>query len=268
MTSATTALTYNGYVTQIATMAVVATRISSTGVVIGVDDPFNDIIPQMLNYAELRIQRDLDLLPSLVSLTQSPTTSALYRLTANTNGYSIPADDFVTIQTISVISGTRTLPLVPTTKEYLQNVYNDSSFTDTPAYFAMVGGDSANGGLTSNNILFGPYTDLPYYLQITGTLRLPTLYPAVGSNGYPTVGTGTTFISTYLPDLLIMASMIYLSAYQRNFGDTGNDPAMPGTYENQYQNLLKGASIEEARKKFNSAGWTSLSPAPVAALPR
>jgi hypothetical protein len=48
----------------------------------------------------------------------------------------------------------------------------------------------------------------------------------------------------------------------------GNDPSMPGTYETQYQNLLKGALIEEARKKFNSAGWSALSPAPVAAMPR
>ena len=267
MTSATTALTYNGYVTQIATMAVVSTTTSSN-VVIGVDDSFNTIIPQMLNYAELRIQRDLDLLPSLVSLTVSPTSGSIYTVQSGANTISIPTSDFITIQTISVINGTSTSPLLPTTKEYLQNVYNDTSYTSTPSYFAMVGGDSATWGLTSNNVLLGPYADSIYALQITGTVRLPTLYPAVGTNGYPTIGTGTTFISTYLPDLLIMASMIYLSAYQRNFGDTSNDPAMPGTYENQYQTLLKGSSTEEARKKFNSSGWSPLSPAPAAALPR
>ena len=54
----TTPLTYNGYVTQIGTMAVVNTTTNS-GVVVGVDAAFNNIIPQMLNYAELRIQRDL-----------------------------------------------------------------------------------------------------------------------------------------------------------------------------------------------------------------
>ena len=132
----------------------------------------------------------------------------------------------------------------------------------------MVGGDLASGGLNYNNIQFGPYASATFGLSVTGTVRLASLYPSVGSDGYPTVGTGTTFISTYLPDLLIMASMIYLSAYQRNFGGAGNDPQMPGTYETQYQTLLKGAMVEEARKKFNSAGWTPLSPAVVASPSR
>ena len=68
MPANTIPLTYNLYVTQIATMAVVETQVV-TGVVTGVDQAFNDIIPQMLNYAELRIQRDLDLLPALTTRT-------------------------------------------------------------------------------------------------------------------------------------------------------------------------------------------------------
>ena len=73
----TTPLTYNGYVTQIATLAVVNTT-TSGGVVVGVDAAFNSIIPQMLNYAELRIQRDLDLLPLVTSNTS-------YSLTTGSN---------------------------------------------------------------------------------------------------------------------------------------------------------------------------------------
>jgi hypothetical protein len=74
----------------------------------------------------------------------------------------------------------------------------------------------------------------------------------------------TTFISLYLPDVFIMASMIYISAYQRNFGRMSDDPQMAQSYEAQYQTLLKGAVVEEARKKFESSGWTSQSPSPVA----
>lgn len=268
----TTPLTYNGYVAQIATMAVVnygtITNASSNSIVVGTDtsptspsSPFNTIIPQMLNYAELRIQRDLDLLPSLVQNTS-------YSLTAGSNLLQLQTADFVTVQTISVVSGTATNPLIPTTKEFLQNVYNDSSYQSTPLYFAMSGGDISTGGNTYNNVLVGPYPNASYPLSITGTVRLKTLYPTVGSDGYPSIGTGTTFISTYLPDMLLMASMIYISAYQRDFGSIGNDPQMPGTYEAQYEMLLKGASTEEARKKFSSAGWTSMSPAPTASLPR
>jgi hypothetical protein len=264
MTSATTPLTYNGYVSQIATMAVLNTE-TVGGVVVGVDEPFNAIIPQMLNYAELRIQRDLDLLPSLVTVTSSPTTGDTYTIAEGATNLSVPTSDFVTIQTIAVVIDGVVNPLLPTTKEYLQNVFGDPSYTGVPFYFAMLGGDVGTGGLTTNLIRLAPRSNGTYNLGITGTVRLATLYQFANSAN---ASTGATFISTYLPDLLIMASMIYLSAYQRNFGDMGNDPAMPGTYENQYQTLLKGASIEEARKKFNSAGWTSLSPAPVAAIPR
>lgn len=254
MTAATTPLTYNGYVTQIATMAVVQTTTSS-GVVVGVDQSFNDLIPQMLNYAELRIQRDVDLLPSQ--------TSNTYSLASGSNLLQIPVDDFVSIQTIAMTSGTSKIPVLPTTKEYLQNVYNDSSYTGQPAYFAMYGGDLGTYGTAYNNILFGPYANALYTVTVTGTIRLPSLYK------YATTGdasTQTTFISTWLPDLLVQASMIYISQFQRNFGPAANDPQMGPTYELQYQNLLKGAIVEEARKKFQASAWSSMSP-PVAASP-
>jgi hypothetical protein len=84
-----------------------------------------------------------------------------------------------------------------------------------------------------------------------------------------TIGTAasagsTTFISLNLPDIMIMASMIYISAYQRNFGRANDDPQMAITYESQYQALLKSAMVEESRKKFEAAGWSSQSPSPVA----
>jgi hypothetical protein len=70
----------------------------------------------------------------------------------------------------------------------------------------------------------------------------------------------------YLPDLFIMASMIYVSGYQRNFGRANDEPQMAVTYESQYKGLLQSAIVEEARKKFQSSAWTSMSPA-VAASP-
>jgi hypothetical protein len=252
-TPATTPLTYNGYVSQIATMAVVNTTTSS-GVVVGVDPAFNAIIPQMLNYAELRIQRDLDLLPS-------QTTNTSYNLTSGSNTLSISVNDFVTLQTVSLVSGTAQIPLLPVTKEYLQNVWNDSSYLSQPQYFAVYGGDLATAGNTSQNIIVGPYPNSAYSLVITGTIRMPTLYQYATPSQ---AGTSTTFISTYLPDMLIMASMVYISAYQRNFGRMSDDPAMAQSYEGQYQVLLRGATGEEYRKKFEASAWTSYSTSPPA----
>jgi len=64
--------------------------------------------------------------------------------------------------------------------------------------------------------------------------------------------------------VFIMASMIYISAYQRNFGRANDDPQMAITYESQYQALLKSAMMEENRKKFEAAAWSSQSPSTAA----
>ena len=251
----TTPLTYNAYVTQIGTMAIVNTMTSS-GVVVGVDAAFNNMIPQMLNYAELRIQRDLDLLQSVNAKT--------YTLSYGVNQLQISVNDFVTLQTIEITGNDGlSYPLTPVSKELIQNVYGISSTVAPPIYFAMYGGDGASGGNVYTNIIFGPYPDNNYSVLITGTSRLPTLYQYANATQ---ANTNTTFISTYLPDLLIMASMIYISAYQRNFGRQSDDPAMAQSYESQYQMLLKSAGVEEFRKKFAASAWTSLSP-PVAATP-
>jgi hypothetical protein len=95
---------------------------------------------------------------------------------------------------------------------------------------------------------------LSSYLSNTGAA-----YPNFAST------TTTTFISLYLPELMILASMIYIAAYQRNFSSAqGNDPQMPITYETQYQTLLKSAFSEEERKKFQAAAWSSQGPATIA----
>lgn len=249
----TTPLTYNGYVTQIATLAVVNTT-TTNSIVVGVDPAFNAIIPQMLNYAELRIQRDLDLLPSQI-------TNTTYTLSVGTNVLSVSVNDFVTLQTVSIVSGTETSPLLPVTKQFLQNVYNDSSSLATPMYFAIYGGDASTFGNTYQNIIVGPYPDQSYPLLLTGTARMPTLYQyATTANA----NTSTTFISTNLPDLLLMASMIYISGFQRNFGRQSDDPAMSQSYESQYKALLAGAQPEEYRKKFEASAWSSNSQSPVA----
>lgn len=230
-------MNFTDYQTQIATMAVVPVT----------DSNFQIILPQMLNYAELRIQRDLDFLSTVVS-------NSNYSLTAGNQYLNIADGDFVTLQSISLSSTTPHVPLLPTTKEFLQFVYPTGTTLAQPIYFAMQGGDLATVGNTSIVVRVGPAPDQTYTLIITGTMRQPTLYQ-------PSTPTNTTFISNYLPDLLIMASMIYISAYQRNFGRINDDPAMAQTYESQYQALLKSAIVEEARKKFQSGAWSSMSPA-------
>lgn len=231
-------MNYSEYVQQIATMAVIP-----------VTDPnFTIILPSMIQYAELRMQRDLDFLSTQIS-------NSSYSFTTGNNILTIPQSAFVTTQTMEVINGSGlSSPLLPVTKEFIQNTYGSGSTTGLPLYYAEYGGDAATTGYTSQLMLVGPTPDSSYAVRLTGTVRSA---PLSASNT-------NTYISTNLPDMMIMASMIYISAYQRNFGKINDDPQMAQTYEGQYQVLLRSALVEENRKKYESAAWSSYSPAPAA----
>jgi hypothetical protein len=237
----TTGLTYTTYITQIATMAVVEQT----------NPAFVTILPQMLTYAENRIYRDLDFMFTSTSVQG-------YQFAVGDRNLTIPynladgSGNFVVSEQINVITplgtsdpdlGTRT-PLLATTKEFLDAVYGSSSYRGVPKYFVP---------FNDNLFLVGPFPDAAYYVEVVGTYRPNSLSATSTWNGV----TGTTFISTYLPETLIMASMVYISAYQRNFGRANDDPQMAITYESQYQALIKSAMSEESRKKFESAAWSS-----------
>ena len=250
-------LTYNGYVTQLADLAVL--QVSTVGgVVTPVDADLATLVPQAINYAELRIQRDLD-------LEQSVTNNSSLSLTSGNNLLTMDVNSFITVQSVSYVSGTQTLRILPTSRSFINEVYPDSAVTGPPLYFAPYGGDSSTTGATSQLFLFGPTPDQNYNLSINGTVRMISLN---SFNTNPNAGTMYTFISAYLPDLLLMASMIYLSGFQRNFGRQADDPAMAVSYEQQYGALLKGAMVEENRRKLWASAWTALSTPPAATANR
>lgn len=248
------ALTYTTYQQQLAILS--GYTVGADGTTITYDPNFTFILPQIITYAELRIQRDLDFLSA-----QAVDSSLTF--TAGNNSLSIPMASFITLQTLEVLDGTgNSYPVLPVSREYIQNVYGGNSTQGVPAYFAVNGSNSTIAGVnpTSRNILVGPTPDnaSTYTARIYGTVRFA-----------PLSNTNTaTFISTYLPDLFLMASMIYVSGFQRNFGRQSDDPQMAQSYENQYKTLLAGAQVEEARKKFQAPAWAPYSPPVVASASR
>lgn len=236
----TTGLNYASYVTQMATLIVVAED----------DVNFQKILPQMITYAENRMCRDLDFLSTTGSINN-------LQLTVGSRKLTIPEGTFVVTENFNIITPAGTtdpdqgtiVPCLPVTKEFLDAVYGSAAVVGVPVYYAP---------LDDNVFLFGPFPDAAYNVQIIGTVRPESL----------SVSNPETFISLYLPDVMIMASMIYAAMYQRNFGKVSDDPAMAMTYEQQYQALLKSALIEEVRKKYESSGWTSQSPSPTASPSR
>lgn len=239
-----TGLTYSSYKTQIATLAVVDEN----------DSNFEIILPQAITYAELRICRDLDLM-----VTSQALTGTSYVLSVGNRQLSFPMEveggTIVVSEQINLLlpvgntdpDFSERVALTPTTKEFLDAVYGSSLPQNRaqPQYYAP---------FNENLYLVGPVPDQAYGVEVVCTIR-PTSLSA---------GNPETFISTYLPDLFIMASMIYVSGYQRNFGRQADDPQMAVSYEQQYQTLLRSASVEEARKKYEGPGWSSQSPAPTA----
>lgn len=259
MTISTNPLSYNQYIQNVGVMAVATTSLNA-GVYQFDDAPLQTIVPQMLNYAELRIQRDLDML--------SGQTSNTYTLTQGVNVFPLPVDDFLTVQTLEIVqmSGgvvVNSCPLIPVSKEFIQNCYGGLFSADTPKYFALYGDNFGDEQDSFTNILLGPVPNYAYTLRVTGTACAPSLYKNASAG---TADTTYTYISAYYPDLLIMASMIYISAFQRNFSATSDDQAMPMSYEKQYQALRLGAMPLENRRKQMGSGWSSYS-TPIAATP-
>lgn len=231
-----TGYNYGTYTTQLATLAVVDVA----------DVNFQQNLPSAIDSAELRIMQDLDLLSTV-----SPLTG--FTLTPNLRTITFPITSFITLQGINLITptsaatpdgGTRN-SCFPTSKEELDFTYPSVSGAGLPNRFAMI---------NQNQVIFGPWPDLAYPIELLATIR-PASLSATNAN---------TFIATYLPDLFMAASMIYIAGYQRDFGRQSDDPQMSVSWQSFYD-ARKGASmIEENRKKFWSNGWTSRMPAPTA----
>ena len=252
-------LSFNAWVQTIGSMAVAQTQ-ETSGVYGFVDAPLQQILPQILSYAEGRIQRDLDMLSSQ--------TSNTYTLTAGQAVFPLPVGDFLTVQTLEIVqlsSGTvvNSSPLVPVSKEFIQNCYGGMAQAGTPRYAAMYGDNFGDEEDSFTNILLGPPTNYGYSMRVTGTQCAPSLYT---NNTSGPADSAYTYISAYYPDLLVMASMIFVSAYQRNFSATSDSPDMGQSYEKQYQALRLGAIALENRRKQQGSGWSSYS-TPTAATP-
>lgn len=229
---------YTTYVTQLETMIAMD----------GTDVDFPTIIPAMINYAEMRIYRELDLISTIFRDTS-------VTLTPSNQNATLP-NTFVVVQGINVLTpaggspatSART-PLLPVSKEVVYAMWGDPSITGQPTSYAMV---------DQWNVLFAPSPNLAYTIEAYGTQR-PAPLSATNT---------TTFLTTYLYDLFLAASMVFASGYMRNFSSSGSDPNMPINWEQQYGKLFASANVEELRKKSWSDAWTAFSPTPLAQPPR
>lgn len=238
------AIDYDTYVSQLANLVVV-----STG-----DSNFNTQLPGIIDYAEQRIYRELDLINTRIT-----DTSSLGACTANQRltPLSTASGQFLVVEEVNVITpstgtaatGTRN-PATNTSRSFIDVCYpSNSDATGLPQYWSMA---------NSSTIILAPAPDAAYTLEVVGTQR-PTPLSSANSS---------TILTQMLPDLFIAASMVYASGYLKNFGSMVDDPKMAVSWESVYQTQKGSALVEEVRKKYQGDAWTSKQPSPVASPPR
>lgn len=197
---------------------------------------FQLMVPNAIDYAELRLYRDLDLLATVVR--QNGTC------TAGNRTFNLPSTNgtFVVVKFMNVITsgsgdtGARS-PLVPAASEMMDFLWPSSTGSTVPQYFAMI---------NDTTTIFAPWPDQAYSIEVGGTIR-PN---ALSSTNV------TTILTQYFPDLFLTAMMIWGTGYQQNFGAKADNPEMAGSWETTYKNLLTSAATEEARKRLTDHGWS------------
>jgi len=212
------------------------------------DPYFAQILPAIIDQAEFRIYRDLDI--------QSTRTNATIYTTAGSPLVNLPSNPAVyVVESMSVVTVGGNMP--PISAQTNLSPVDKNFLTDTfpPAYWSTAQGMPQYYYVQDQNVAFvGPTPDQVYGLYVIYTYR-PT--PLSATNP-------TTILTTMWPDLFLAASMCMASAYQKNFGSQSDDPRMAQSWENTYQLLLKGALDEEARKKNTSAQYAPMRRSPFA----
>lgn len=195
------------------------------------DSNWTTILPQVIEYAESRIHRDLE----IIGLVRRDTSSSL---TPNDRDFALPTPSGGTWDVVSeinlIISAVRT-PMVKVSLAAMNTLWPQESApsaASVPVYYAPV---------TDTAIVVGPPLGASAgtaTVEVIGTIT-PNALSASNT---------TTYLSTNYPELLLAASMIFISGYQRNFGSQADNPQQAQSWTAQYAALLESAKRNEAMK--------------------
>jgi hypothetical protein len=208
------------------------------------DPQFVAILPTLIDQAEQRCYRDLDLLYATSTATIGLTagSSKLDFSTLSPNLIILEDMNIIVPATISNPEAGERVPVYPVSKEWLRMTFGVSGTKGPPAYYALS---------DDHTVLFGPFPDANYTAELIGKYRPTPLYSAP-----PNDGTQTTVLTSLLPDLFLAAAMFAATGYQHNWGAQSDDPRSAMSWETHYQALLGPAKSEEMRKKMH--GWMSM----------
>jgi hypothetical protein len=215
------------------------------------DPNFAPMIQAIVNGGEQRIYRELDFLAVRTS-NFSLSFTANSRTLDITPLLSLATGPIIRVTGLGVVTPSLTAPNVGNRNrvkmiadDVLDFLYPQESVTTGLPRF---------GALSDNKtILVGPTPNAAYVAEVKGVYR-PT--PLSAANP-------TSYISTYYPDLLVAACMVFSTGYQRDFGAMSDDPKMAISWESHYQTLKESCIAEEKRRKGESEATQATPPVPL-----
>jgi hypothetical protein len=231
-------LTYATYVAELALLS----QFNAT------DPNFESNLPSCIDYATDRIVRELNLLSTM-------TANSTLALTTGTRILSLaslsPIFNVLMDVNVLVPAGQTDPDLCARTQLTIQSrAFLNATYGTAPPVGGVVGVPQYFAMVTDQAIMVGPYPDQAYGVELIGTVRPTPISPSVATN----------WISLYLPDLFLAASMIQMSGYMKNFGAQADDPKMAMSWSDQYTTLRDSAATEDAMRKYMATGWTSQLP--------
>jgi hypothetical protein len=238
-------INFTTYVSEIANLTVISSNILVNG---DLNFP-TGILPAAIDYAEGRLYRELDL--PVVSVVD---TTVICTSGVRTLAISTAQGEPLEIEAINIFSSAGTtssnasrVPLTPASRAVVDAIYPSalSSQCGQPEFFARI---------SNATLILGPTPDQPYGVEMQATIRPSPL----------SANNSSTWLTQNVPDLMIAASMIFMSGYMRDFGAQSDNPQLAQSWEGQYKNLMGSMAVDARRMKFMSQGWTSQQPSPLA----
>lgn len=245
-------MNYTQFTQQLSILAEQA--ISPTYALTDVPD-FANSIPSAIAYAEGRIYRDCTF---LAQRTQTPIAGLAFTAGSRSLDLSTANPPVMVVEGVAMITpvgdapvaGTRQ-PFDMTSLDVIDLMWPTESVTLNPA---NIQSGRMAAMLDATTLVVAPTPDANYRAEITGLVQ-----PA------PLSATNvTTYLSTVYPDLMLTASMIFVSGFLRDYGAQSEDPRTGLSWEGLYNKQLPGVVAEEQRRRTQGTAWSPNMPTPLA----
>jgi len=207
------------------------------------DADFVALLPTIIDDAEQRCYRELDLMTANVTVPQTLTPNSRLNAIPTSSGHMLVID---AINVFSATGARFSPPVKMVSREVVDYFWPNETAPSSASYPTLAArSDDAN-------VLFGPPPGSAWAAEFIGTIRPTPL----------SVTNTSTYLTNYLSDVFFKCIMADANGVLlKNYGAQSNDPQQAVSWEAAYQAALASAKTEELRKSYISAN----SPLPASA---